>query len=95
MAEEEKTTPGSNASGAPVIAVTANVAPAAETVEQSFIRVLLAQIGWAFVQGVIALAFTLGLVYKFVTSDVTIPVELYAALVGAIVGYFFKQVASK
>lgn len=53
------------------------------------------QIGKPFVQGVLALGVVGALVYKFVASDVQVPVEVYLTMAGIIVGFYFGKEVSK
>jgi len=53
------------------------------------------QIGKPFVQGLLALGFCGALIYKFLSSDVDIPVEVYTGFVGIIVGFFFGKEVGK
>jgi membrane-bound ClpP family serine protease len=66
-----------------------------EPVTDSFLKTLIGQIGKPFVQGLLALAIVGALVYKFVFSDVSVPIEVYIGMAGIIIGFYFGKEVSK
>jgi len=56
---------------------------------------LVKQIGKPMIQGILALAIVGALVYKFVFSDVTVPIEVYIGMAGIIIGFYFGEKVSK
>jgi len=53
------------------------------------------QIGKPFVQGVLAIGVVGALVYKFLYSDTTVPIEVYIGLAGIVIGFYFGEKVSK
>jgi len=63
--------------------------------KQGFIQSLITQIGMGFVQAVLALAVVGALVYKFLLSDIDVPIEVYIGMAGIIIGFYFGKEVSK